>query len=161
MEAQIRMANPDDLVNLQVFLVAAGLSSEHVTEESIRSFLVIEGGQGELTGSLGIERFGTYGLLRSLVIQQDTAQDDLLLLFQHALQFARANEISQLFLATNRKSGVAFFNTLGFQEMTTPQLPKELLQSEPVQSLLTVDNSIFLKLILLIITNIHKVIPIK
>lgn len=145
MEAQIRCAGSADLQELKNFLTDAGLGIEGLSEETTDYFLLMEDETGKLTGTLGIERLADNGLLRSLVVKPGKAQQDLLLLFQQAFQFAKEKQLTKLFLATNKRSAVPFFEMLGFQAVDHNELPEELLASKHIRTILTVDNSLFLK----------------
>lgn len=145
MQAQIRSAARKDLQRLKQFLVRAGLSIGGLSEETIEYFLMMEDEEGNLYGTLGIEKFGEKGLLRSLVITSGKVEEDLLLLFQQAFQYAREKQITQLFLATNKQNAIPFFQVMGFRVIDQRELPKDLVDSPHILSILTVDNSVFLK----------------
>lgn len=145
MQAQIRSAARKDLQRLKRFLVSAGLSIDGLSEETIEYFLMMEDEDGNLYGTLGIEKFAKNGLLRSLVITSGKVEEDLLLLFQQAFQYAREKQITRLFLATNKRNAIPFFQVMGFRMIDQRELPKELAGSPHIQSILTVDNSVFLK----------------
>lgn len=145
MPLQIRGAAKEDLPALKQFLLDAGLGIDGLGEETVDYFLLMEDEVGEVVGTLGMEKLAENGLLRSLVVTSSQVQQDLLLLLQQAFQFARDKHITNLFLATNKQSAIPFFQLLGFQVVNRDCLPKELFASEHIQSILTVDNSIFLK----------------
>lgn len=145
MQGQIRSANQEDLQALQEFLMAAGLGTEGLSKETVGYFLLMEDEAGKVTGTLGIEKLAEHGLLRSLVIASGNVEQDLLLLLRQAMQFAAEKQIQQLFLATNKEAVLPFFEILGFRRVERSDLPEELFASPHIQTILTVDNSLFLK----------------
>ncbi len=145
MPLQIRGAAGKDLPAVKQFLLNAGLGIEGLSEETVDHFLIMESEVGQVMGTLGIEKMAENGLLRSLVVTSGQTQQDLLLLVSQACQFAMEKEIARLFLATNKQNAVSFFQLLGFQVVERSSLPEELFTSEHMQSIATVDNSIFLK----------------
>ncbi|HYK73663.1 MAG TPA: hypothetical protein VEV44_11195 [Pseudoneobacillus sp.] len=145
METMIRMASEQDLPNLLHFLEEAHLGTEGL-KETIEYFLLMEDESGRLRGTIGVEPFGENGLLRSLVITSGMTEKDILLLFQQILRLTKEKDIKNLFLATNKRESISFFEMLGFSTVEESSLPEDLYQSEHIKNILNVDNSIFLKI---------------
>lgn len=141
----IRCAKKEDVDKLVTFLNRAQLGTEGV-EKSIDYFLLLEDKEGRLHGTLGIEPLGRIGLLRSLVMTEKAGQEALMGMFDQMLKLARKKEFDELYLATNKRASLSFFALLGFVKEETGNLPQELSSSNHVQHILTVDNSVFLKL---------------
>ena len=80
MQALIRRANREDLGSLRAFLARAGLGTDGLTEETIDYFLLLEQEDGRLKGSLGMEAFTEFGLLRSLVVSPGQAEKEIFVL---------------------------------------------------------------------------------
>jgi amino-acid N-acetyltransferase len=78
-----------------------------------------------MVGSVGLERFGRKGLLRSLVVAR-TARDVGIggQLLTHAENLARASGISELWLLTT--TAAPFFRRAGYAEGDRSRAPKEL-----------------------------------
>ncbi|MCM2535724.1 hypothetical protein NDK43_29875 [Neobacillus pocheonensis] len=109
MQAQIRKASKQDLGKLTEFLTKANLGIEGLTEETVDYFLLLEDEGGKLKGSLGIEAFDGFGLLRSLVVSGGQAEKEIFILFTQMLQLAKERGMNSLFLATNKNEGRVIF----------------------------------------------------
>ncbi|MEH7481961.1 hypothetical protein V7157_12965 [Neobacillus drentensis] len=145
MKALIRRANKQDLGSLRQFLSRANLGTDGLTDETIDYFLLLENEDGTLKGSLGMEAFTEFGLLRSLVVTPGQAEKEIFVLFDQMVQLAKEKGMKGLFLATNKSVALPFFEILGFQRVDRAEIPSEFYQSEHIRHVLNVDNSIFLK----------------
>jgi N-acetylglutamate synthase-like GNAT family acetyltransferase len=145
MQALIRKAGKQDLGKLTEFLTKANLGTEGLTDETVDYFLLLEDEMGELRGSLGIEAFDGFGLLRSLVVSAGQAEKEIFILFTQMLQLAKEKAMNSLYLATNKREAVSFFELLGFQSVEREELPTPFYDSEHIRHILNVDNSLFLK----------------
>ncbi|MEH7374216.1 MULTISPECIES: GNAT family N-acetyltransferase [Bacillaceae] len=145
MQALIRRANKQDLGSLRQFLSRANLGTDGLTEDTIDYFLLLENEDGILKGSLGMEAFTEFGLLRSLVVTPGQAEKEIFVLFDQMVQLAKEKGMKGLFLATNKSVALPFFEILGFQRIDRAEIPSEFYQSEHIRHVLNVDNSIFLK----------------
>lgn len=145
MQAMIRKAGKEDLGRLKEFLTRANLGLDGLTEETVGCFLLLENEDGELRGSLGMEAFGEFGLLRSLVVSPGQAQKEILVLFDRMVQLAKEKGMQSLFLATNKSAALTFFELMGFVRIGRGDLPLEFYTSEHIRHVLNVDNSLFLK----------------
>ena len=145
MQALIRRANKQDLDGLREFLSRAKLGTDGLTEETIDYFLLLENEDGTLKGSLGMEAFTEFGLLRSLVVSPGQAEKEIFVLFDQMVQLAKEKGMKGLFLATNKSVALPFFELMGFQRIDREEIPSEFYQSEHIRHVLNVDNSLFLK----------------
>lgn len=145
METQIRCAIAEDIPRLTSFLERAQISSEGVAE-TIDSFLIMEDEIGTISATIGIESLGNIGLLRSLVMTANTSEEEVCQLFEQMFLLARDKGMVDIYLATNKLGAMRFVELLGFKTTDKSELPPQLLQSEHVQHILTVDNSVFLKI---------------
>ncbi|MBM7652707.1 GNAT family N-acetyltransferase [Neobacillus cucumis] len=145
MQALIRKANQNDLENLRAFLIKANLGTDGLTKETIDYFLLLENKDGTICGSLGMEAFNENGMLRSLVVSPGQADKEIFVLFDQMIQLAKEKGMKSLFLATNKKVALAFFELMGFQPIERKALPTEFDNSEHIRHVLNVDNSLFLK----------------
>ena len=143
--ALIRRATKQDLGSLCEFLSRAKLGTDGLTEETMDYFLLLEEEDGNLKGSLGMEAFPEYGLLRSLVVTPGQAEKEIFVLFGQMVQLAKEKGMKGLFLATNKSVALPFFELLGFERMEQAELPSEFYQSEHIRHVINVDNSLFLK----------------
>ncbi|MDZ5471797.1 hypothetical protein SM124_08555 [Bacillus sp. 31A1R] len=145
METIVRCAKTEDTNKLTTFLENASLSAEGI-EQAIDYFLVLEDDKGNINATLGIEPLGEIGLLRSLVMTSKTSEKELLMMFEQMLLLARDKHLKSLYLATNKSGTLPFFSMMGFVKEEKNLLPEELFQSDHVKHILTVDNSLFMKL---------------
>lgn len=145
METIVRSANVQDTSRLISFLEGANLGVEGV-EQAIEYFLILEDDKGNINATVGIEPLGRIGLLRSLVMTSNTSEKDLMMIFEQMLILARDKRLTSVYLATNKQSSLPFFSMMGFIKEEKDQLPEELFQSEHAKQILTVDNSLFMKL---------------
>jgi N-acetylglutamate synthase-like GNAT family acetyltransferase len=145
MHAFIRKANKQDLSSLREFLSRANLGTEGLTEETIEYFLLLETEEGALKGTLGMEAFTEFGLLRSLVVTPGQAEKEIFVLFDQMVQLAKEKGMKGLFLATNKSVALPFFELMGFQRVVREELPTEFYHSDHIRHVLNVDNSLFLK----------------
>ncbi len=144
MNTIVREAKVEDLGLLTSFLEKANVNKNGIVE-MIDSFLIMEDEDGKVKATLGMERFGVSGLLRSLVMTADTAEHNLLRLFHEMFLLATNQGVKDLYLATNKLGAMRFVEVLGFETVDKDQLPMAFAQSEHVSHILTVDNSVFLK----------------
>ncbi|MEH7505356.1 hypothetical protein V7152_25700 [Neobacillus drentensis] len=145
MKALIRRANKQDLGSIREFLSRAKLGTDGLTDETIDYFLLLENEDGTLKGSLGMEAFTEFGLLRSLVVSPGQAEKEIFVLFDQMVQLAKEKGMKGLFLATNKSVALPFFELMGFQRIDREDIPSEFNQSEHIRHVLNVDNSLFLK----------------
>ncbi|MGD6959241.1 GNAT family N-acetyltransferase [Rossellomorea aquimaris] len=140
----IRQATQEDIHEVVAFLMKAGLSIEGI-KNSIDCFLVVEDSDNQLIGTLGIEAQEKIGLLRSLVVTSSFESEELFALFQEILKLAKEKELTRLYLISNRKASLNFFDLLGFQQENEPFVD-ELQKFVHAQKLSTVDNCITMRL---------------
>lgn len=140
----VKYAEQSDVNRVTEFLKEANLSTDGVAE-AIDYFILMEDAQGELKAGIGVEPHGDCGLLRSLAMKSETAQEDLLYLLQQIFALAKEKELSSLFLASNKRSTLQFFLLIGFKQVEQAELPANLLESKHIQHILSVDNSFFLQ----------------
>jgi amino-acid N-acetyltransferase len=92
-----------------------------------------------------MEAFNQHGMLRSLVVSPGQADKEIFVLFDQMIQLAKEKGMKSLFLATNKRVALPFFELMGFQQIEREALPTEFDDSEHIRHVLNVDNSIFLK----------------
>lgn len=136
----VRTANRNDVQMVEKFLGQANISTVGL-EETIEDFLVVENEEGKIEGTLGIERYGKYALLRSLVISPSFQQHHILQLFEQAQVYAKKREVEKLFLFTNKANFASFFELLGFVPQKTEEVPAEIEQSPYVKETFTLSES--------------------
>ena len=140
----IRQATSEDIHEVVSFLLKAGLSTEGI-KNNIDCFMVVEDGDKNLIGTLGIEIHEKTGLLRSLVVTSSFESEELFALFQEILKLAKEKELTRLYLISNRKASLNFFDLLGFQHEKEPSV-EELECFVHARKLSTVDNCMTMRL---------------
>ena len=116
----VRQARPGDLPALQELLSLCGLPFDGVPDH-LDTFLVALD-QGRLTGSVGLERYGPDGLLRSLAVHPDYRGRGLgTRLTRLALREAHRLGLRQVFLLTETAS--EYFLRFQFRRVPRQQAP--------------------------------------
>ncbi|MFC4767545.1 GNAT family N-acetyltransferase [Effusibacillus consociatus] len=128
----IRRATPRDTVNIALLLREAGVDPAGL-EEWVDSFILAETpaeseSELEIIATAGLEKYGSKGLLRSLVLRKKacTAEDGF-----HLLQLILAHTgqigLSELYLLTESPT---LFIHMEFTPVTTLEIPMEILLSQ-------------------------------
>jgi amino-acid N-acetyltransferase len=125
-----RVAEQNDAQSIKQFVAQAGLSSEGI-DHCIQSFIILETDKKKMAGTVGLERYGKNGMIRSLVLDKDYSSEDLLLrLLTSVLRHAEQQGIETVYLLTRV---TAIFHTLGFAQIPYEQVPKIILASPHLQ----------------------------
>jgi len=126
---RIRPAGRADLKEITHLLQGCDLPFEDVAKH-VADFLVARDGQGVLIGSIGVERLGPYGLLRSLAVAEShrgwgVAKE----LVRHLLdRIAERGDIKSIYLLTTTAS--EFFLQFGFYRVARSSVPAEVAGSQ-------------------------------
>ncbi|WP_338705162.1 acetyltransferase [Priestia aryabhattai] len=134
MREQLKIASENDYIRIQKFLQKAGISTAGV-EEHIHQFVIMESDEGELLATVGFEKEGMDGILRSLVVSPSLMQSDILLLFKSIVQLAQKHGVKQLYLLTNKASSLHFFQMMNFQQTSYSALPDLLKEHSYLKQL--------------------------
>ena len=82
---------------------------------------------GQVIGSVGVETYGRYGLLRSLVVNPEWRKKGIgRVLTEHRLRWARQRGLSGVFLITVEPE---YFNRFGFEPVARDSVPQEIRNS--------------------------------
>ncbi|WP_254599365.1 arsenic resistance N-acetyltransferase ArsN2 [Burkholderia lata] len=120
MKMNIREAQPSDLNPIRKLLEDSQLPLEDVTALLLDDFLVAVG--PDLMGVIGLERFGSNALLRSLVVSGDGRSRGLgQELVQIMEKRARATGVSSLWLLTT--TAKVFFQKAGYTTVHRNEVP--------------------------------------
>jgi amino-acid N-acetyltransferase len=136
MNELIRVANVKDVRKVKTFLEKACVSVEEL-ESNIEHFVIMENSEKEVVATVGFQKDGHAGLLRSLVIVPTLTQDKILMLFKSVVRLAKESDIDQLFLVTNKEASLSFFELLHFQVVPKETVPSGLQEQS---ALLQTDN---------------------
>ncbi|WP_198468703.1 arsenic resistance N-acetyltransferase ArsN2 [Acetomicrobium sp. S15 = DSM 107314] len=126
--AEIRQAKPEDLAVVLRILEAADLPTDGVADW-IDNFIVAQTHTG-IAGIAGMERYGVYALLRSVVVLPRWRGCGLGRRLVDTLM-SKLPEIKRVYLLTTTAND--FFSRLGFKEISWGELPEELRASKELQ----------------------------
>ncbi len=128
----IRAASAEDMQGIGGLLRAEGLPVEGVAE-NLQTFVIAEEG-GEVVGAGGIERFGSVGLLRSVVVASDHRGRDVAgTICRRLFEQASGRGISALYLLT--LDGEGYFARHGFAVTPRDEAPPAIRDCEQCSSL--------------------------
>jgi amino-acid N-acetyltransferase len=129
----IRRGELDDLPAIVPLLDSAGLPTADLKSVSVLKIWLCEE-QGTVRGVIGLERFGSKALLRSLAVMPEYRKRGLGRdLVGQLEREARAEGIEQLVLLT--ETAEAFFRHLGYAVTHRSQVSEEVKQSAEFRSL--------------------------
>ena len=133
LQSFVRRGAAPDLAAVLALLREARLPTEDLTSAPGLQFWVLES-EGRLIGVIGLERFGTGALLRSLAVASEHQRQG----FGHQLvtrleQDARSTGVERLVLLT--ETAEAFFGRLGYEPIDRGYVPDEIKESAEFRSL--------------------------
>ncbi len=119
MKPQITPSTPSDLAAVLTLLTAVNLPTEGVAEH-FADFLIARANE-RVVGCVGLEKYGSHGLLRSLAVAPDFRGQSLgQQLTADCLTYAQANTITTIILLT---TAAGFFTShFGFQAADRQQV---------------------------------------
>ena len=122
----IRGAQSSDIQPVETLLSSNDLPLEGVSE-NFDEFVVAEE-KGRIAGAIGLERYGSAGLLRSAVVAPDQRGSGIgARLVEQLLDRARKSGISEIFLLTTTAEN--YFPRFGFRRTTRDAVPAAVKQS--------------------------------
>ncbi|UQN09421.1 arsenic resistance N-acetyltransferase ArsN2 [Deinococcus sp. QL22] len=129
-DVTFREATADDLTVIETLLRAAALPLEGI-EAHLPGFVLAHRDQ-EVVGLAGTERYGAYGLLRSVTVRSDQrGQGKGQALTSELIRRAHDAGLSGLFLLST--AAERFFPKFGFTPITRGDLPPGLFASQELQ----------------------------
>ncbi len=130
---QVTPAVASDLPAIVDLLAANGLPTADVQEGSAPAFWVIWR-EKRLIGVIGLESFGTVGLLRSLAVSAEHRRTGLGVTLTHALEsHAMRSGLTSLVLLTETAAG--FFKRLDYEVVTRDEVPASVQASAEFRTL--------------------------
>jgi radical SAM superfamily enzyme YgiQ (UPF0313 family)/N-acetylglutamate synthase-like GNAT family acetyltransferase/2-polyprenyl-3-methyl-5-hydroxy-6-metoxy-1,4-benzoquinol methylase len=127
MELKIIRAKPKDASLLGKLLQACNLSTTGL-EDQIHHFYAAWSG-GEMIGSIGLEIYGKYGIIRSTAVLPQYRKKGIgSKLAKKMIDFARTQGIGELYLKTEDEA--AFFKHVGFSHILPEQIPTEIKDAD-------------------------------
>lgn len=123
----IRTVTSDDLELIRRMLRDAALPVEGLEDQFGPGYAVATE-DGEVIGAAGVERYGRYGLLRSVVVSpQVRRRGTAELLVRDRLAWAGTEGLESVFLLTT--TAERYFARLGFERVEREALPLEIRES--------------------------------
>ena len=108
-QIEIRSAKPEDWTDVQRLLESARLPSSDLAADKLQGFFVATL-QGQVLGVAGVEMASSFGLLRSVAVDQAQRHQGLGgQLVEHCLRLARARALKALYLIPNDDRAARFF----------------------------------------------------
>ncbi|QIW81732.1 GNAT family N-acetyltransferase [Bacillus tequilensis] len=140
---QLRVAREKDRGVLEEFLKQAKTNHEGVKED-FAQFLMLEDGEKNIAGCLGIEKIGCdQGLLRSLVISDKLHQGHIVTLFQSMELLCEKHQIKTVYLIANQHSSADFLKAMGFEPAES--IPEELFTSHHFRESRQTEGAVLMK----------------
>jgi amino-acid N-acetyltransferase len=129
----ILSATPDDLSPVRRLLEAAELPAEGLEEQWGPGYAVaVE--DGRLLGAAGIERYGRFGLLRSVITAPgERGRGIAESLVRNRLAWAETEGLEGVYLLTTTAAG--YFPRVGFERVERDALPVEIRESREFTTL--------------------------
>jgi amino-acid N-acetyltransferase len=123
----IRPAREQDRPQVEAMLVRAGLPADGLDAQFGEGFAVAEE-DGRVAGAAGVEVYGTFGLLRSVVVDGAMRGRGLgVRLADDRVAWARRRGLDAVYLLTTTAAG--FFPRLGFVRIARDDVPAEVRAS--------------------------------
>jgi amino-acid N-acetyltransferase len=128
----IRTVTPDDLARVRELLTDAGLPLEGLGDQFGPGYAVAVEDE-QVIGAGGVERYGRWGLLRSVVTDPDWRGRGVAeTLTRNRLAWAETEGLEAVYLLTT--TATAYFPRLGFGEVDREELPLEIRESPEFSS---------------------------
>ena len=129
----IRPAAPADFATATRWLRSAGLPTDDLTVDHMTAFLLAASGDKPI-GMIGLEGFGTIGLLRSLVVDRDNRSGGIGRRLVAALEAKAVGEgIRELWLLTIDADN--YFRTLSYEVRDRDDAPTAIRETPEFSSL--------------------------
>jgi amino-acid N-acetyltransferase len=129
---EIREASREDLEAVRGLIAEAALPQEGL-EDQFGSGYAVAVESGRLVGAAGVERYGRYGLLRSVVTAADRRRCGIgEALVRDRLGWAERAGLGSIYLLTTTAAG--FFPRLGFAAVERTAVPLEIRTSREFSS---------------------------
>lgn len=122
-----RFSEPSDLINVENLLEMLHLPVEGVTEQFENYLLLFN--SSKLIGCAGLEKYGQFGLLRSVAIKPEFQNKHLgSIMVQKLEEFGKLkNNITEFYLLT--ETAEKFFTKHGYEVVSREFVPSEIQNS--------------------------------
>lgn len=135
----VRRAKPEDQIEIQRLLREANLDDDGL-DEHLEHFFVVEISldqeeDSQMVGTAGMEVYGSYALLRSLVIARASWNAKVSWqLIQILLSYAEHLQVEEVYLFAG--GSVDWFQQLGFEKIPLADLPEKIRELHHVDKLI-------------------------
>ena len=89
-------------------------------------FILVENEKKEILSVIGLHKDEQIGFLRSFVFSPTFPVDKLPTFFERVLMVVKEEGCQSLFLASNKKQTISFFELFGFKEIKRADIPEKL-----------------------------------
>jgi len=128
---RIEAARDEDAPAVKALVQGCGLPVEDI--DAVSGFLVARNG-GAIAGTVGLERFGGFGLLRSLAVRREERNSGLgRTLCERVLDGAKKEGLRTMFLLTT--DAQPFFRKLEFSDSPRDSAPGEIRNTAQFRTL--------------------------
>ncbi|MBM7840636.1 N-acetylglutamate synthase-like GNAT family acetyltransferase [Alkalihalobacillus xiaoxiensis] len=137
MSLTVRKMEQTDLLAIQHLFARVGAQTQI---EDNCSFVVVENAAGSIVGTVGLEKSGDVGLLRTMVIDSEKTHSMAAIEFiQLALAFAHTEGVKRVFALSSGKAEL--FEPLGFEQFSVTSIPHEIQQMDHFQAIMKEDQA--------------------
>ncbi len=141
---RIRPARAGDFADVVALLKSWDLCVADL-DQSLGGFFLAQR-EKTIVGTVGIERFGRVGFLRSLAVSRSLQNRGIgQRLFEHALDFAQSTGIDKIYLLTT--TAAEYFTRQGFEPVVRSTVPVQIKETEQFKTLCP-DSAIVMEKIL-------------
>jgi N-acetylglutamate synthase-like GNAT family acetyltransferase len=125
---KIRSAEPEDIETVRGLLLDAELPTGGLEDQFGASYAVAEDADGGVVGTAGVERYGRFGLLRSVAVARGARNRGVAaLLVRDRMAWAGTEGLDSVYLLTT--TAAEYFGRLGFEPVERDELPLEIRES--------------------------------
>lgn len=117
----VRQGKMDDNPVIKRFI-----EQSEATYDKDSLFILVENEEKEMLSVIGLHKCEQIGFLRSFVFSPAFPVDKLPMFFERVLMVVKENGCQSLFLASNKKQTISFFELFGFKEIDQEDMPDDL-----------------------------------
>lgn len=130
---EIKKAIRSDLSEINALLASESLPQVE-SGDPFDFYCKVVGDENQIVGAIGMEIYGPYGLLRSLVVGTDFRNEGLAEnLVASVIDFARKSNVKEIYLLTN--TAEKYFAKKGFKCTKRDMVPIDIKKSKEFSSL--------------------------
>lgn len=135
----VRQGKKDDNPIIRQFI-----EQSEATYDKDSIFILVENEEKEMLSVIGLHKCEQNGFLRSFVFSPAFPVDKLPMFFEKVLMVVKENGCQSLFLASNKKQTVSFFELFGFKEIEQKDIPENIKLSTVFSATCEMDNVFYM-----------------